>query len=506
MSGTQPSPKNVVVILLDSLRRDSLRCFGGTEVDTPVLDTLAAESLRFHRHVVGSLPCMPARHDLLCGAYDFLWKPWGSVEIWEEPITAQLRRNGVTTMLVTDHPHLFETGGENYHCEFTAWEYLRGHESDPWKTVADPTWAGTPALPARHAPRHERPADLSRTWFRDESDFPGPRTMQAAADWLTREAPQHDRFFLFIDEFDPHEPFDTTARWADQYDPDWEGEKLIWPPYAVGALSKGSLSDREAQHLRANYAAKVSMIDHWLGRVLTALDTAGLADDTAVVLCTDHGHYLGDTDADGADIWGKPATPIRSALGHTPLLVRWPGQQARDIDALTTNVDVHATLCDLFDAAPLHQTHGRSMMPIIDGTATAVRDHAIFGYWGREVHITDGSSVYVRSPDGDNAPLSMWSNRWSTMPVHSLPDLRMPPPDDRAWLDRMPGSSIPVIRQPFDPGDPLPFWAYGVEPGRHLHYSLVTGEPVAGDLVDALEAALASVEAPSEQLIRLGLK
>ena len=47
--------------------------------------------MRFTRHVTGSLPCMPARHDILCGALDFLWRPWGSIELWEEPITRRLR-------------------------------------------------------------------------------------------------------------------------------------------------------------------------------------------------------------------------------------------------------------------------------------------------------------------------------------------------------------------------------------------------------------------------------
>lgn len=61
---------------------------------------------------------MPARHDMLAGTLDFLWRPWGSVELWEQPVTEPLRGAGVTTMLVSEHPHLFETRGENYHAEF----------------------------------------------------------------------------------------------------------------------------------------------------------------------------------------------------------------------------------------------------------------------------------------------------------------------------------------------------------------------------------------------------
>ena len=140
------APVNAVVVLLDSLNRHLLGAYGSREFATPNLDRFARRAVRFDTHYAGSLPCMPARHDLLCGALDFLWKPWGSIEIWEDSITVELRRAGVTTMLVSDHPHLFEVGGENYHCDFTAWDYQRGHESDPWRTRADPSWLGAPAL------------------------------------------------------------------------------------------------------------------------------------------------------------------------------------------------------------------------------------------------------------------------------------------------------------------------------------------------------------------------
>ena len=123
-----------------------------------------------------------------------------------------------------------------------------------------------------------------------------------------------------MDEFDPHEPFDTPEPWAGRYDPDWEGELLIWPPYDVGAVAAGRLSEREGRQIRANYGAKLSMIDHWVGEVFAALDERGLWESTAVIVCTDHGHYLGEK-----DIWGKPGVMQYEPLGHIPLLVHWPG-------------------------------------------------------------------------------------------------------------------------------------------------------------------------------------
>ena len=152
MSSTQSAPRNAVVVLLDSLNRHLIGPYGGREFETPNLDRFARRAVRFETHFAGSLPCMPARHDLLCGALDFLWKPWGSIELWEEPLTLALRRAGVVTMLVSDHPHLFEVGGENYHCDFTAWDYQRGHESDPWRTRPDPSWLGAPLFGRRHSP------------------------------------------------------------------------------------------------------------------------------------------------------------------------------------------------------------------------------------------------------------------------------------------------------------------------------------------------------------------
>ncbi len=106
----------------------------------------------------------------------------------------------------------------------------------------DPSWVGAPALPAKAGP-WARGYDTARTWFREEADFPGPRTMVAAAEWLDHELSAARQAMseqlLVVDEFDPHEPFDVPEPWASRDDPEWEGERLIWPPYAVMQNSAG---------------------------------------------------------------------------------------------------------------------------------------------------------------------------------------------------------------------------------------------------------------------------
>jgi arylsulfatase A-like enzyme len=523
-------PDNLLVILLDSLNRHDLGCYGGTDFETPNLDRFARQSVRFTRHVTGSLPCMPARHDILVGALDFLWRCWGSIELWESSIVADIRAADIPSALITDHPHLFETGGENYHTDFAAWDYVRGHEGDPWKTEADPSWMGAPTLAAkpggwfwqRRFPDSPAGAGLSRhyddsrTYFAAEEDFPGPKTMSATADWLATSAKRHDRWFCFVDEFDPHEPFDTPERWLGRYqDGPLPEELLIWPPYVVGGIADGHITQAEGRHIRANYGAKLSMIDHWFGRVLDTLDQQGLMESTAVVVCTDHGHYLGD-ERDGRDIWGKPAVPQFEPLGHTPLMIHWPGAEpGSTCEALTTNVDLHATIADVFGVAPGHRTHGRSLVPLLTGEAETIREWAIGGVFGNWVQVTDGRRKYARAPATDGFPLSMWSNRWSTMPVPVKGFGDLPRPDARATLDYLPGSDVPVIRQPFAPGDHLPFWVNGGRiVGEHHLYDLELdphesenrrGERLETELIDLLRAALVEVEAPDEQFTRLGI-
>ena len=99
------------------------------------------------------------------------------------------------------------------------------------------------------------------------------------------------------------------------------------------------------------------------------------------------------------------------------------------------------------------------------------------------------------------------------MPVHGFPNL-LAPPDKRARLDFMPGSDVPVIRQPFEPGDALPFWAGTTCVDQHHCYDVgndpdenedLVGTRVEREMLELLRDALHDVDAPDEQLARLGI-
>jgi len=197
-------------------------------------------------------------------------------------------------------------------------------------------------------------------------------------------------------------------------------------------------------------------------------------------------------------------------------MIAAPGVAPGTNDALTTSVDLFATLAELFEVEDeiRQRTHGRSLLPLLAGSQKSVREWILAGVWGREVHYIDRKHKYARAPHEKNRPLVTMSNRWSTMPTHLLTrEQEMPLPDERARLDRMPGSTVPVIRQSWDESDAVPYWALARFSGNHL-YDLdadpneernLAGGALEKDFAAKLRDALKSVEAPQEQYARLGL-
>ena len=102
-------------IVLDTVRRDYLAGYGNDWVHTPSLTRLAERGITFDNHWVGSLPCMPARRELMTGRYNFVYRGWGPIEPYDDTLPGELRKNEIFTHLLTDHYHYYELGGENYH-------------------------------------------------------------------------------------------------------------------------------------------------------------------------------------------------------------------------------------------------------------------------------------------------------------------------------------------------------------------------------------------------------
>jgi arylsulfatase A-like enzyme len=429
-----------VFVLFDSLNRHMLGCYGGSRVPTPNFDRLAARAQVFEKHYVGSLPCMPARRDMLTGHLSFLHRSWGPLEPFDNAFPELLKAKGVHSHLVTDHYHYWEDGGATYHNRYNTFEFIRGQESDPWKALVQPPWErlrekyhASQLEFIDNVPKHKAHL-INREYIREEKDFPSVQCFQAGFEFLdaNREA---DDWLLQIETFDPHEPFYAPDRFKEPFDTGWKEGVLDWPRY-------GRVEDlpEEADELRANYYAVVALCDALLGRLLDEFDAHDMWKDTALVVTTDHGFLLGEH-----DFWAKNRMNMYEEIAHIPLILHDPRDPgARRVDRLTQSTDLAPTFLDLWGIEAPVEMQGQSLL------RASEREAVIFGYFGGAINVTDGFHSYHRFP-ADIAGQEI--NQYTLMPTHitshfstqELEGATLAPPFD--WTKNVPLLKVPVTER-----------------------------------------------------------
>ncbi|MEM7026488.1 MAG: sulfatase-like hydrolase/transferase, partial [Pseudomonadota bacterium] len=106
---------NIILILVDSLNRHCLKSYNPDAIcRTPALDEFAARSVVFDNHFIASLPCMPARREIFAGRKEFLWRPWGPLEVFDPRMPRIVQAAGYNTGMVTDHYHYWEEQANGY--------------------------------------------------------------------------------------------------------------------------------------------------------------------------------------------------------------------------------------------------------------------------------------------------------------------------------------------------------------------------------------------------------
>ena len=349
---------NMILVISDTFRRDHLGCYGNTRIRTPHLDRLASESTVFDRAFVGSFPTVPLRNDILTGRYTFTYKAWAPAG--PEPMLQEiLARHGVRTAAVADTPHPFAPA-YNYQRGFASWEQIRGQENDRYRTSPDAV-----DLPSDPGKLRAQGAALKQ-YFRNvadrryEEDYFPARTMRAGVRWLEQNAHTGQPFFLYLDTFDPHEPWDPPPHYLRMYEDGYDGDTVMYPRYDRSDY----LTEAELQHCRNLYAGEVSLVDRWVGYLLDSLDALGLADDTVVVFTSDHGFYIGDHGYIGKSIIRdnyQQAIPLYPEVCRIPMLMRVPGLAPGRSDALVQAIDIHRTALEVFGIEPLDQK-GHSLL------------------------------------------------------------------------------------------------------------------------------------------------
>jgi len=197
---------NVILIINDTFRQDHLGCYGNTWIKTPRLDEFAQRAAVFEQYYAASYPTVPNRWDICTGRYGFPFRGWQPLAPGDITLAQLVAQQGIHTQLIWDTPML-HMHDYNYTRGFKGVSFVHGQKGDPW--ITDPTLPiKMPAQP--HKIRSAASLQdylLNHFHRRHEREFCVSRTITEAIEWLETNY-THPSFFLCLDMWDPHEPFD----------------------------------------------------------------------------------------------------------------------------------------------------------------------------------------------------------------------------------------------------------------------------------------------------------
>jgi len=336
----------IFIIIFDTLRKDHTgKVYGNDWINTPNFDAFAQDALVFDNAYPESLPTIPVRRAIHTGirtfpfnhknleyrTNDLVESPgWTPIPPQHTHLAEFMKSNAYITSFITSTYHYFKPN-MNFHLGFDEWHYIRGHEYDSYraryrdgrreinKKVRSHTVEKTDenrgaVYTQKLLLKNYLPNVQDR---KEEKDYFPAQTFQRALESV-KDTKRFNNVLYFIDEFDPHEPWDPPEKYLNKYLPDdFDGNTIIQPIYGEKV---DYLSDGELKSMRACYAGEVSLCDNWFGYFIRALKKMDLYDESLIILTSDHGHSLGEHDA-----IGKIPVHMYPELVDIPFMIKPPG-------------------------------------------------------------------------------------------------------------------------------------------------------------------------------------
>ncbi|MBD3255165.1 MAG: sulfatase-like hydrolase/transferase [Candidatus Lokiarchaeota archaeon] len=360
----------IFLIIFDTLRKDHTgKTYGNEWIQTPNFDLFAKDCLVFDKAYPESLPTIPVRRSIHTGmrtfpfnhekpnirSGDFVASPgWQPIPQEHTHLSEYLASEAYTTAFIASTYHHFKPS-MNFHLGFNQWRWIRGHENDPYramfrkghsklrKKMRTHTTKKDPA--ARTYQKHVLKDYLCNVQDRQcEEEFFPAQTINAGIEF-TIDSLKSDKTFLFLDEFDPHEPWDPPQRFLDLYlDKNYNEKRVITDTYRTDL---DYLTEGELNFMRAAYAGEVSCCDYWFGQFVEELKRLEIYDDSLIILTSDHGHSIGEHNA-----IGKIPMYLYPELIDIPLMIKPPGNLTgpkRIKKSYVSTLDILPTLFGFMD-------------------------------------------------------------------------------------------------------------------------------------------------------------
>jgi arylsulfatase len=390
------SKPNILFIVCDQLRADALGCTGNW-VKTPNIDRLAREGVRFLNCVTTSPVCIPARISMATGRYPHNTGVWDNCpfELPEGTPTwmSAIRDAGYRTSLF-GKAALHRRGPDLRKFEYILHSYglddvdeIRGPHASA-ETVCRMTarWESLGLLEAFRKDIQER-IGKNKTVVR-----PSPLPLAEYYDvYVGQQAKKYlhnykrsQPWFCWLGFAGPHEPWDAPESYASMYRADDMPEPIMRPPdrnrVAIGELDRRIVKFprgeiHNSKQLRANYAAKVTLIDDQVGQMLNEIEARGESDRTIVLFTSDHGEMLGDYELIHKSTFLNGAVRIPLIVSTPELRKSALAGQTRD--TLVEWFDAGPTLADLAGGQINHDQFARSLVPVLHDPKIEHRRFAI---------------------------------------------------------------------------------------------------------------------------------
>ncbi len=388
--------KNTIVIMADTLQFNYLGCYGNDWIKTPNIDRLAKEGVLFENAYTEGLPTVPCRRAMHTGRYTLHSKGWTALDPEDTTIADLTWGKGIDTALIFDCP-MYRLPKFGYTRGFDKVWFLHGHEGDHYYYSNDPlihykvedfhedrvlnTANETIGEDVLAPLLHETACYLqNRQYWKTDEDQNVAKVMKMAVKYL-EHADRNKSFFLWIDSFDPHEPWDSPSVYDPEmdcpYDPDYEGKDQFMP---LMVPVEGVYTEEEMHHIRMLYAENVTMVDTWVGYLLDYVKKSGLEKNTLILFVSDHGAPMGNGEH-GHGIMRKCRPWPYEELAHIPFIMKGPGlPHGKREKSFVQSVDVAPTVTDWLGIGVHHEMQGKSLLPLAKGEVEKVRDFAIAGY------------------------------------------------------------------------------------------------------------------------------
>jgi len=393
-----PKKPNILWFCTDQQRFDTIAALGNSEIRTPNLDAFCAQGWAFTSAYVQSPICTPSRASMLTGRY---------------PASHHVMRNGASEFPPAEELVSGVLSDAGYRCGLIGKLHLSAQSRGEMRPENDGftyfEWSPQPAYsagPSGYSEWLEKLGVAHATLYADRTMFCGAGVPvkyhqttwagEKAKEFISDES--EEPWFLMVNVFDPHPPFDPPAEYLERYKLD----ELSPPAFREGDranhqfLSKipfqtrkpldvfGPIPDRDGagtdpsrpgqvtakppqsydgRAVKAAYYAMIELVDDVFGRLMEHLEDIGQDEETLVIFTSDHGEMLGDH---GLLYKG---CRFYDPLVRVPLIIRKPGRvKAGTVsEALVESIDIAASIFDCADIEPPARMQGRSFWPLVQG-------------------------------------------------------------------------------------------------------------------------------------------